>query len=95
MKLAWTRHATERRRAIFLYIAEDNLEATIALDTAFEASASQILHFPKSGRVGRVSGTRELVIRVRYILVYRIVQDTVQILTIYHAAQHYPPDSLS
>lgn len=92
MKLVWTRHATERRREIFLHIAEDNVEAALALDTLFEASASQILHFPQSGRRGRVPGTRELVIRVKYILVYRIVEDTLQVLTIYHAAQDYPPN---
>lgn len=92
MKLAWAKHAKERRRAIFLYIANDNLEAAIALDKTFEASASQILQFPNSGRNGRVAGTKELVIRVKYILVYRIVKDTVQILTIYHAAQQYPPE---
>lgn len=94
MKLAWTTHATRRRREIFLYIAEDNPEAAGALDRAFEASASHILLFPNSGRKGRVAGTRELVIRTRYILVYRIVEDTVQILTIYHAAQQYPPEHI-
>lgn len=94
MKLAWTRHACARRREIFLHIAKDNAEAALALDTLFEASAAQILHFPHSDRKGRVPGTRELVIRVNYILVYRVVEDTLQILTIYHAAQDYPPDSL-
>ena len=94
MKLAWTTHATRRRREIFLYITEDNPEAAGALDRAFEDAASQILLFPNKGRKGRVTGTRELIIRTRYILVYRIIEDTVQILTIYHTAQQYPPEHI-
>ena len=95
MKLAWTTHATRRRREIFLYITEDNPEAAGALDRAFEDAASQILLFLNKGRKGRVTGTRELVIRTRYIPVYRIIEDTVQILTIYHAAQQYPPEGIN
>ncbi|MDE7241024.1 type II toxin-antitoxin system RelE/ParE family toxin [Desulfovibrio sp.] len=74
MKLAWTTHATRRRREIFLYITEDNPEAAGALDKAFEDAASQILLFPNKGRNARAIGTMELVRRTRYLLVYRIVR---------------------
>jgi toxin ParE1/3/4 len=41
------------------------------------------------GRNGRIAGTREFVI-ARFILVYRIKADAVEILRIYHSAQDWP-----
>jgi len=92
MKLVWTRHAKERRLAIFLYIADDNPDAALTLDVSFDTHASRLLQFPHSGRNGRISGTKEIVVCGRYIIVYRVLSDAIQILTIYHTAQQYPPE---
>ena len=46
---------------------------------------------PFRGRLGREEGTRELVIsRLPYIVIYRVKDDAVEILYIYHGAQHRP-----
>ena len=47
--------------------------------------------FPQRGRPGREPGTHELVFsRLPYIAVYRIKEQTVEVLHIHHAAQNRP-----
>ena len=46
---------------------------------------------PQMGRSGRVSGTRELVIpNTPYIVPYRVIGHTVQVLRIFHGARRWP-----
>jgi len=46
---------------------------------------------PNAGRPGRVHGTRELVITdTPFILPYRVVRNTVQILRVLHGARKWP-----
>lgn len=79
-----------RREEIFNYIAQDNPESAIQVDNDFEAAARRLSTFPNSGRPGAIHGTRELVVRRNYILVYSVAQDTVKILSVRHAARRLP-----
>jgi toxin ParE1/3/4 len=46
---------------------------------------------PEMGRPGRVPGTRELVIpRTPFIVPYRLVGNTIQILRVFHGAHRWP-----
>lgn len=46
---------------------------------------------PGLGRAGRVPGTRELVIpNTRYIVPYRVKDDFLQILRVYHSSRIWP-----
>jgi toxin ParE1/3/4 len=48
---------------------------------------------PEMGRPGRVPGTRELVIpRTPYIVPYRLVGKTIQVLRVFHSARRWPED---
>jgi toxin ParE1/3/4 len=52
---------------------------------------TQLPRMPESGRLGRVPGTRELVVTGSpYFLPYRIVGDTIQILRVMHGARRWP-----
>ena len=51
-------------------------------------SFSKLAAFPYSGRIGRVAGTREVVVRGTYIIVYEVESGRVVILTIFHAAKN-------
>jgi toxin ParE1/3/4 len=41
-------------------------------------------------RPGRADGTREAVIHSNYLLIYRLVLDTVEIVNVVHARRDYP-----
>lgn len=82
------------RDTIMDYIAQDNPTAAVELDDDFEAKAEQARQRPTLYRAGRVRGTREIVVRPNYVMVYRIEDEggTVAMLRVLHAAQKWPAD---
>jgi toxin ParE1/3/4 len=78
------------RDAIMAYIAQDNPTAAIDLDLEFEAKAETARLRPKLYKAGRVKGTREIVVRPNYVMVYRVLDDVVDVLRVLHAAQQWP-----
>lgn len=94
MRLTWSALAIADRMAIFDFIEQDNPAAAIRIDAKIEAGIRQLLQFPESGRTGRVSGTRELVIAgTPYIAAYSVLSDRIRILRVLQGAQVWP-DSL-
>ncbi|QYA13391.1 type II toxin-antitoxin system RelE/ParE family toxin [Rhizobium sp. AB2/73] len=91
MKLAWTPEARADRRAIYTYIEAENATAALALDELLAKRSKQLITHPMTGRPGRVSGTRELVVHRNYLLVYDLADEMVRIIRILHAAQQWPP----
>lgn len=88
MKLEWTRLALEDRNNIFDYIEQDNALAAVAVD---DRISKQVISFPESGRIGRITGTRVLVISsTPYIAAYCTSEGTVRILRVLHGAQLWP-----
>ena len=83
------------REAIMDYIAQDNPVAAIELDDEFEAKAEQARQRPTLYRTGRMKGTREIVVRPNYVMVYRVEDEgsAVAVLRVLHAAQQWPTGS--
>ncbi len=77
------------RDAIMVYIAQDNPTAAIDLDLEFEAKAESARQRPKLYKAGRVKGTREIVVRPNYVMVYRVTGNLVEVLRVLHAAQQW------
>lgn len=95
MRLEWSAFALEDRDGIFDYIEEDSPRAAVDVDDRIRTQVRQLLQFPETGRLGRIEGTRELVIsRTPYIAAYRITGDTVRILRVLHGAQQWPDEML-
>jgi addiction module RelE/StbE family toxin len=94
MRVVWTDPAEEDREQIFLFIAQDNPQAALEIDDLFTAAADSLATFPTRAKVGRASGTRELVVHRNYILVYGIDgdADTVYIKAVLHASRLWPPE---
>jgi toxin ParE1/3/4 len=91
LAILWTPLAEAEAREIHRYIAADSLAAADRqLDLVLESIYGLSL-FPKKGRAGRVDDTRELVVPgTPYVVVYRLKDTGVQILSILHGAQRWP-----
>ncbi len=73
------------------YIATDSERAADAVEDRIHAEAELLSRFLRSGRSGRVSGTRERVVRrTPYILVYKIVPGRIRVLRVCHGARKWP-----
>ena len=92
IRLVWRPLAREDRAAIMDYIAQDNPGAALELDEEFQAKAEQARQRPTLYKPGRVKGTREIVVRPNYVMVYRVEDDggTLCVLRGLHAAQKWP-----
>jgi toxin ParE1/3/4 len=91
IQVRWTIPAANDLLEITRFIRKDNPSAAISVaQTLFEA-ANSLDNFPSRGRLGRISGTRELVISgLPYIVVYQIEVEAILILHIYHGARNWP-----
>ena len=89
-QLQWRPLSLADRDAIMEYIGQDNPTAAIDLDLEFEAKAENARQRPKLYKPGRMKGTREIVVRPNYVMVYRITGDLIEILRVLHTAQQWP-----
>lgn len=92
MRLVWRPMAISDREAIMEFIAADNPLAAIALDDQFEAKAEQARLRPTLYKPGRMKGTREIVVRPNYVMVYAVSDEAQELvmLRVLHAAQQWP-----
>ena len=91
MIVRWLKTATRSRFEQLDYIAADNPGAAARLDEEIERQIDLLAQHPLMGRVGRVKGTREMVIRrSSLIAVYRVQRGRIEILNILHGAQQWP-----
>lgn len=90
LNLEWKATAIADLLAIVDYISDDNPDAAQALKDEIEAKTSRIPDNPQLYRVGRVDGTREMVVRPNYIVIYVEDAIAVTVLRVLHAAQQWP-----
>ncbi|MEC4819012.1 MAG: type II toxin-antitoxin system RelE/ParE family toxin [Scytonema sp. PMC 1069.18] len=91
MQIKWLKKALRNLEQVYQHISVDNPEAAIRTILKIQAAVEQLASFPHMGRLGRLEGTRELVIgNTPYIIVYRVKTTTVEILRILHSSRKYP-----
>ncbi len=91
MNVRWTPEAEQDRQDIFDYLGVENQAAALTIDVDFDRLAEKLMAFPKLGRVGKLSNTREIRASTSYRMVYQVAEDTVWILAIVHTARRWPP----
>jgi toxin ParE1/3/4 len=88
MRIRWTVPAADDLENIKRYLTENFPHLTQSTVLKIYESARSLKTMPSRGRNGRRSGTRELVLTpLPYIIAYRIKNETVEILNIWHDAQ--------
>jgi toxin ParE1/3/4 len=89
MLVRWTTLASDDLTRITRRIRQDNPAAARKVAKTLYDSGMSLETMPDRGRSGRIAGTREFVL-APFILVYRVKEDAVEILRIYHSAQDWP-----
>jgi toxin ParE1/3/4 len=92
MNLIWSPEAVADLAALRAYIEQDDPAAAQRVALHIIRNVETLLpESPDMGRPGRVPGTRELVIpRTPYIVPYRVVGNTIQVLRVFHGARRWP-----
>ncbi|QUD89718.1 type II toxin-antitoxin system RelE/ParE family toxin [Phenylobacterium montanum] len=90
LALEWRQAARADLLAIVDFISDDNPEAAQRLKDQIEAKAAKLATRPKLYRHGRVPGTREMLVRPSYVVIYMENARAVTILRILHTARQWP-----
>jgi addiction module RelE/StbE family toxin len=91
MPIKWLRTALRNLDHHASYIAKDNAGAARRAVEQVQTAVGRLSQYPNMGRIGRVSGTRELVVAgTPWVIVYR-VRDSIEIIRVLHGAQAWPP----
>jgi len=92
MRVIVTPQADDELQGHIRYIAQFNPDAAERTRARIINRLRDLAEHPMGGRLGRVPGTRELVITgTRYLAIYEIIVDIVYIVHIKHGAQQWPP----
>jgi plasmid stabilization system protein ParE len=88
-RIIWTRQAAEDVEAIKAYVARDSERYASLLAERLVAAVGRLELFPQSGRVVPEVADESLreVLYGNYRLVYRLHAESVQVITVYHAAR--------
>ncbi len=91
MKLRWSPRASHDLAGIADFISLDSEPASQRVISIIVETLEGLTLFPNKGRPGRTRNTREQVLApLPYIAVYRIADDSVEIVRILHGAQRWP-----
>jgi toxin ParE1/3/4 len=98
VQLKWTDLAEVDLDRIEDYISQEN-DRVVAIDVVLKViNTTELIlpNHPHAGRLGRLKGTRELVVDgVPFVVIYRIVEslNQLQILRVMHDSRRWPPES--
>ncbi|WP_284311185.1 type II toxin-antitoxin system RelE/ParE family toxin [Labrys miyagiensis] len=91
MEIEWHPRAQNDTFEIADYINIDSPTSALAISDEIQRQVSMLIDHPRLGRLGRIPGTRELVIaHTSYIAIYRIIGERIRILRIFHGARKWP-----
>jgi toxin ParE1/3/4 len=88
MLIKWTKTALASVDESAGFIAKDNPTRATSFVLELQAAVTKLQAHLGMGRAGRVPGTRELVLHKKYIAIYRVRGDDVEILSLHHAARN-------
>jgi toxin ParE1/3/4 len=94
VKIRWTPLARADISIAYDYVADDSAGAADQFLKRIQQDAAVLVRHPTAGRVGRIAGTRELVVPgTPWIIPYWIRQGFIDILAVIHGARKWPDES--
>ena len=91
MRIRYTPNARDNIAEIREYIAHENPHAARYVVTHVRQQTLTLTDYPNAGRLGRIEGTRELVINhYPYIVAYRVEANEVQMPAVVHTSRRWP-----
>jgi toxin ParE1/3/4 len=91
VRVRWLRRALRNLEEEADYIARDDPQAAAQVVERIVTGVDLLATQPALGRPGRVPSTRELIIiGTLYTVPYRVRDDTVEILRVFHGARRWP-----
>lgn len=91
MRIRWLRSAIRDLNALADYLAQDDQEFAQHMYAEIRQQCDSLCDFPEKERPGRISGTKELVlVKYQYVIPYRVKNNVVEILRIFHTRQKPP-----
>ena len=91
LTIRWTRQAIADVDNIYDFIASNNPRAARSIVARIDRAITSLTAHPKMGRLGRLAGSRELVVAgTPFIVAYRLRRRAVEVLGVIHAARRWP-----
>lgn len=91
MKVRWLSVALQNLNDEAKYIAEENPQMAKIVVQRIERTVKSLSEQPAMGRPGKVYGTRELIVpNTRYIIPYRVKDNVLEILRVFHTSRKLP-----
>lgn len=91
MNVIWSATAVRQLHQVVEQFQAENVSAASAVQRRILETIDWLSQMPYSGRIGRVSGTREAVVpRTPFIVAYRVSEEGLEVLTIWHGARLWP-----
>lgn len=90
LPITWKKRALNDRDKIFDYVAKTDAISAILLDDEIEQASGHAQTHPKMHRAGRKAGTREIVVRRAWIIVYRALPVRLEILRVLSSRKQWP-----
>ncbi|WP_374633810.1 type II toxin-antitoxin system RelE/ParE family toxin [Ferrovibrio sp.] len=92
MRVRWAVSALTDFSHTIAFIAETDPTQAERIALALRMAGETLARFPHRGRPGRLKQTRELVLSgLPWFIVYRVMNDGVEILRVIHGARDWPP----
>jgi toxin ParE1/3/4 len=91
MRIRWTLAAAADLKSISEYLKEHHPHYRDQTMRKLYGTIHELKQWPGRGRPGREDGTREILFPpTPYVAVYRVKEQAVEVMRIYHAAQDRP-----
>ena len=95
-RIYWTRQSQEDLRQVRAFISRDAPATASAFVRRLRESVNRLKEFPESGQVVPELGRNDIreLLRGSYRIIYRVGQDRIDILAVYHSARLLDADGL-